>query len=148
MAQGSLQQLIDDIKAQIAAGRMIEAIKRYRDATGAGLMEAREAVALIAAGKLPKDAATISQPDDAAMVQIEAAIRSGRKIEAIRLYREATGGDLKSAKDAVDALEIRLDPQAAVARARALRRTRQVAMIAFLALLGLALLVSVLARWS
>jgi hypothetical protein len=36
-----LQQLLADIRAHIAAGRKIEAIKLYRDATGAGLAEAQ-----------------------------------------------------------------------------------------------------------
>ncbi|HZY40404.1 MAG TPA: hypothetical protein VFF59_00230 [Anaerolineae bacterium] len=44
----------------------------------------------------------------AAYPEIEAAIRSGRKIEAIKRYREAFGTDLKGAKDAVEALEARL----------------------------------------
>jgi ribosomal protein L7/L12 len=44
----------------------------------------------------------------AAYPEIEAAIRAGRKIEAIKLYREAFGTDLKGAKDAVEALEARL----------------------------------------
>lgn len=40
--------------------------------------------------------------------EIEAAIRSGRKIDAIRMYRETYGTDLKSAKEAVEALQSRL----------------------------------------
>lgn len=40
--------------------------------------------------------------------EIEAAIRSGRKIEAIKMYRETYGTDLKSAKEAVEALQSRL----------------------------------------
>ena len=38
-------------------------------------------------------------------VQIAAAIRGGRKIEAIKLYRMATGEGLKEAKDAIDAMD-------------------------------------------
>ena len=40
--------------------------------------------------------------------EIEAAISAGRKIDAIRLYRETYGTDLKSAKEAVEALQSRL----------------------------------------
>lgn len=40
--------------------------------------------------------------------EIEAAIRSGRKIDAIKMYRETYGTDLKSAKEAVEALQSRL----------------------------------------
>ena len=45
---------------------------------------------------------------DAGDPEIEAAILSGHKIEAIRRYREVYGTDLKGAKDAVDALEARI----------------------------------------
>lgn len=148
MTEGSLQQLLDDIKAQIAAGRMIEAIKLYRDATGAGLAEAKEAVELIAAGKPPKDSATMPRPDDAAMRDVESAIMSGQKIEAIRLYRQSTGLDLKSAKEAVDALEIRINPEAVVSKDAAMRRIRRMALIMLLVVAGFVLLISVLFRWS
>lgn len=36
--------------------------------------------------------------------RIGAALEAGRKIEAIKLYREFTGSDLKTAKDAIEAL--------------------------------------------
>ena len=37
---------------------------------------------------------------------IVAALRSGNKIDAIKLYREATGADLKASKDAVEAMVV------------------------------------------
>ena len=37
--------------------------------------------------------------------QIQAALRSGNKIEAIKLYRELTGVGLAEAKDAIDKAE-------------------------------------------
>jgi hypothetical protein len=40
--------------------------------------------------------------------QIESAIFAGRKIEAIKLYREAAGGELADAKRAVEDLEVDL----------------------------------------
>jgi ribosomal protein L7/L12 len=43
-----------------------------------------------------------------ALAQIEAALFGGRKIEAIRLYREATGKGLLEAKNGVEALEAQL----------------------------------------
>ncbi len=39
---------------------------------------------------------------------IQSAIFQGRKIEAIKLYRQATGFGLKEAKDAVDQMEAEL----------------------------------------
>jgi ribosomal protein L7/L12 len=51
---------------------------------------------------------TISMPPDAGRsadpVSVESLVRSGRKIEAIKLLREQTGLGLKEAKDQVDAL--------------------------------------------
>lgn len=45
----------------------------------------------------------------AADPQIEALLRAGQKIDAIKLYRQNYGVDLKGAKDAVDAVESRLN---------------------------------------
>ena len=39
------------------------------------------------------------------MAEVVALLRMNRKIEAIKLYRQMTGTDLKAAKDAVDRLE-------------------------------------------
>jgi ribosomal protein L7/L12 len=137
----SLQTLLDDIKAQIATGNMIAAIKLYRDATGTGLAEAKQAVELIAAGKPPPTGAAPSLSADA-MQEVSALLMAGKKIEAIKLYRTAAGVDLKDAKDAVDALEVRLNPAAVTTRDAA--RVRRLAAVAALIVVGLALLVYVL----
>jgi ribosomal protein L7/L12 len=123
MDTSSLQTLLDDIKAEIAAGNKIAAIKLYRDATGAGLAEAKEAVELIEAGKPPPSGAAATPSADA-MQQVSALVAAGKKIEAIKVYRTAAGVDLKGAKDAVDALEVRLNPAAVATRAAAGRRVR------------------------
>lgn len=141
----SLQQLLDAIKAEIAAGNKIEAIKLYRDATGAGLAEAKEAVELIAAGK-PPQAAESRTPDAAAMDLVREWISAGNIIEAIKIYREATGLGLKESKDAVDRMAMELDPQAFQARAGAMRRLRRTALTAVLVIVGLAVLAFLLSR--
>jgi len=142
----SLQKLLDDIKAEIAAGNKIAAIKLYRDATGAGLAEAKEAVELIAAGKPPKDASRAPQPDEPGLQRVSAAISAGNLIEAIRLYRTATGVGLKEAKEAVDALAMQLNPAAMTVRAAAMRRTQGLALAAVLVVVAVAVLVLVLTR--
>jgi ribosomal protein L7/L12 len=43
--------------------------------------------------------------DEAFMARLAVELGAGRKIEAIKLYRERTGVGLKEAKDAVEALE-------------------------------------------
>ena len=48
------------------------------------------------------------QPPFAASPEIVALVRSGKPIQAIKLYRRMTGVDLKEAKDAIDALRVDL----------------------------------------
>ena len=131
MEPSSLQKLLDDINAQIAAGRMIDAIKLYREATGAGLAEAKEAVELIAAGRPPRSGAAPTLATDA-LQEVSALVKAGRKLEAIKRYRQEAGVDLKGAKDAVDALELEFNPDAVVARAVATRRTLRFLALAVL----------------
>jgi ribosomal protein L7/L12 len=143
----SLQQLLDDIKAAIAAGNKIAAIKLYRDATGAGLAEAKDAVELIAAGKPPPSGAAATPSADAAQ-DVSALLAAGKKIEAIKAYRTATGVGLKEAKDAVDALEGRINPGAVLARDAAMRRFRRVALLALLVAIAVVLLAMALGVFS
>ena len=44
--------------------------------------------------------------------QITAEIKAGRKISAIKIYREATGKGLKEAKDFIEAITVRLPREA------------------------------------
>lgn len=141
----SLRKLLDDVKAEIAAGNKITAIKLYRDATGAGLAEAKEAVELIAAGK-PPPAGAAPTPSADAMQEVSALVMAGKKIEAIRAYRTAAGVDLKDAKDAVDALEARLDPAAVMTREAAMRRLRRLVLSGLAVAAALAAVVFLLAR--
>lgn len=93
------------VHAAIAAGRKIEAIKLYRDLTGVGLKEAKEAVDALERGELvtftPLQAPT---PAAGGMEEITRLARSGQLIAAIKLHRELTGLGLKESKDAVEKL--------------------------------------------
>lgn len=97
----------------LRAGNKIEAIKLYREQTGLGLKEAKDAVdgleKAVNAG-LPIDSMlTAPVPTNPAqgnwMQEVMDEIRAGRKINAIKIYRENSGLGLKESKDAVDALE-------------------------------------------
>jgi kynurenine formamidase/ribosomal protein L7/L12 len=91
----------DELRALMAAGRKIDAIKQYRAATGAGLTDAKNAVeALERAGSPPSRESTDSPFES----EILSLLEQGRKIGAIKLYREKTGVGLKEAKDFIDAL--------------------------------------------
>jgi ribosomal protein L7/L12 len=104
------------VVAEIEAGRRIEAIKLVRERTRLGLADAKALVEALASGADGVDLspvrtsaaddvaqATVDDPDLAAQLVLELA--AGRKLEAIKLYRERTGVGLKQARDAVDALE-------------------------------------------
>lgn len=43
--------------------------------------------------------------------EIETEVRIGRRLEAIKLYRERSGCDLRTAVEAIDAIEARLTPR-------------------------------------
>jgi ribosomal protein L7/L12 len=80
------------------------------------------------------------------MQEVSALILAGKKIEAIRLYRQATGVDLKDSKDAVDALEARINPAAVTTRGAAMQRTLRLAVLALLIVAGIAVLMYLLSR--
>ena len=104
-----------EIKQVLSAGKKIEAIKLFREATGLGLKEAKDAVEALERG----DPVVLSSssafpvtaegfPDInriARLSEVAALAKQGQKIEAIKLYREITGVGLKEAKDAVEAME-------------------------------------------
>jgi ribosomal protein L7/L12 len=101
--------LVDEVKAALQRGNKIEAVKIYKDATGLGLKESKDFVDAVQRGEAPTvlsmpvpnfNRATVDW-----MERVKAQLRKGNKIEAIKIYREATGVGLKEAKDAVDAME-------------------------------------------
>ena len=91
----------------LARGQKIEAIKRYRTLTGVGLKEAKDAVeSWERAGSAPAiPTATPAPAPGGDIAEVHALARSGKKIEAIKRYRELTGVGLKEAKDAVERME-------------------------------------------
>jgi hypothetical protein len=53
-----------------------------------------------------------NEPSEQQWMDIQQELFAGRKIQAIKLYRQAAGVDLKNAKDAMDAYERKLREQA------------------------------------
>ena len=108
------------IHSALQQGSKIEAVKLYREATGASLADSKDAVEAMEGGQkdvLPSMRSSFVRPDLTSappsvgmtpekMNAIVSAISRGQKIEAIKLYREATGLGLAESKDAVEAMEI------------------------------------------
>ena len=77
------------------AGRKIEAIKLYRERTGTGLKEAKNAVEALEAGnplKLPEPL------DSAVESEIVSLLKGGKKIAAIKLYQNGQGQGSRTRK--------------------------------------------------
>ncbi len=106
------------VRTLVKEGRTLEAIRAYREATGADLddalkvvdglqntMEADDAVTPQAdrSGEEGGEMVALDGPDVTALLQ------AGRKLDAIRVYREQTGASLKDATDMIKALERKLD---------------------------------------
>ena len=110
MSTSSQQE--EQIRTLISAGNKIAAIKLYRELTGVGLKEAKDAVEAMERGE------TIGEPvasfqagiQNNALLeeQIKQLLLKRQKIQAIRIYREAHNCGLKDAKDAVDAIEAQM----------------------------------------
>lgn len=107
-----------EVGIMIAQGRKIDAIKLYRQMYGVGLKEAKDAVEKMMRGKpiqVTSSSYTTYQtefsevedqegktPDLNKLAEMGEMIAKGKKIEAIKLYREAYGVSLKEAKEAVE----------------------------------------------
>jgi ribosomal protein L7/L12 len=96
-----------DVVSMLQQGRKIDAIRLYREQTGAGLREAKDAVEALERGEnLPAGARAAGSAGVRADLKADvwALLQDGQKIQAIKFYRERTGCGLKQAKDAVEAV--------------------------------------------
>ncbi len=115
----------DEVLTLVAQGDYDAAARLLQSRRGVTLDEAAAEIDHLRGDITPIDAGSAADP---ITPEIAAAIRAGRKIEAIKLYREAHGVGLKEAKDAVDAADAamrgsRMSPTAAqAARPGLLRR--------------------------
>ena len=105
-----------EIKDLVRQGNKIEAIKIYREMTGVGLKEAKDAVEALAAGEpvvAQASAAGAAFASSAALMdEVKRLLRANKKIEAVKVYREYFDVGLADAKSAVDAAETELKLQA------------------------------------
>lgn len=120
----SKDALREEVERLLSQNQKIKAIKVYRERTGVGLREAKEAVdslddMLRARGPQGffSSAEVQDREIDAGPLLAEAPgeevrryLLAGEKIKAIKAYREQTGVSLKVAKDAVERLQRDLRP--------------------------------------
>jgi len=102
-----VQQIHDYIHSQ----QLINAIKVYREATGASLAEAKNAVEDMARYELSKPASGVRDLDNPILEsRIKSLLARRRKIDAVKIYREEYDVGLKEAKDAVDRIQATMKP--------------------------------------
>ena len=117
-------------------GEKIGAVKLYRQRTGAGLKEAVDAVEAMQRGaQVPDGRPAGTQAADTQ--EIVSLLEQGKKIAAIKLYRDKTGAGLANAKAAVEAL----------ANERGLQLPRSGCAAAVLACALIGLLAARIIRW-
>lgn len=97
-------EFVAELLQCVRAGQKIEAIRRFREATGSSLVEAKDAVEALEAGRQIARGDGPPPPASIADNEILELLRRGNKIAAIKLYRERTGDGLKDSKEAVEAL--------------------------------------------
>ena len=117
---------LDQVRRRLAEQAKMFAVKLYRVKTGAGLAEAKDAIERIRTGRAPVPPPAALPPIGNEARAVGKALRAGDEIEAIRLYRAATGVGLTEAKDAIDAIlaEKRAGARPAAAAKRVVERRR------------------------
>jgi ribosomal protein L7/L12 len=97
----------EQIRELVNQDKKIAAVKLYREYTGASLKEATDAIEKIATGapaKFPEPPQT-GELDSVLRNQIESLLAERKKIEAVKVYRDANNIGLKEAKDAVERIQ-------------------------------------------
>ncbi|MBV6397406.1 MAG: 50S ribosomal protein L7/L12 [Anaerolineales bacterium] len=103
----SLQpQHVQKIHELIDANQIIQAIQVYRSATGVSLAEAKQAVDEMRRMEAARPSSDSRDYDNPVLEsKVKSLLAKGKKIEAVKIYREEYGIGLKEAKDAVDQIE-------------------------------------------
>ncbi|MFC1743037.1 ribosomal protein L7/L12 [Candidatus Riflebacteria bacterium] len=100
-----------EIVTLLAEEKKIQAIKVYREATGLDLKEAKDYIDARQAELQQQPVKGTGHPtglDSEKRNEIMSEIFAGRKVAAIKIYRDVTGQGLKEAKEFVDGLQAEL----------------------------------------
>lgn len=120
-------QLPDDVAKLASDGHKIEAIKRYRELTGVGLKEAKDAIegqedltslerkldrvlrelALNEGDHAVKETSRAVKDAPTMLTEIERLVTLGHLIPAVKQYKTMTGSSLLEAKEAVEQIQLR-----------------------------------------
>ena len=99
---------LDEIRRLVASGNLVEATQRYGQAYDVDEQEARRIIAAIQGGRLATAAAPgMRAPEELtrALEEVQARLKAGDKIGAIKIYREHYDVGLERAKYAVEQIQ-------------------------------------------
>jgi outer membrane protein assembly factor BamB/ribosomal protein L7/L12 len=98
---------LEEVRRLVAGGDLVEAIKRYRQASGVSLRQAQEAVQALRDRRWAEQAAAARSPAELtrALETVRGLLDQGRKVEAVKQYRQVFDVSLARAKYAVDQIE-------------------------------------------
>lgn len=97
------------IQEMLHGDQILLAIKAYREATGVSLADAKAAVERMSQDESTKPPDDVRNRDNPVLeARIKSLLTKGKKIEAVKIYREEYSVSLKDAKDAVDRMEASL----------------------------------------
>jgi ribosomal protein L7/L12 len=95
--------------------QLLQAIMVYRDSTGVGLAEAKEAVEKMAQNEYSKPQAGVRNFDDPVLEgKIRSLLSKGKKIDAVKIYRAEYGTSLQDATNAVERIQATMPRTAAM----------------------------------
>lgn len=111
------KEAAEEIANLLRNNKRLEALKELRAASGADLKRAKEVIDRVAAGQSFRSMVSLkgeeqadsdieTEPklnDEEFDGRLRKLLEKGRKIDAIKLYREQTGASLKEAKEAIEA---------------------------------------------
>ncbi|MBU0494005.1 MAG: hypothetical protein KKA73_30995 [Chloroflexi bacterium] len=99
------EELGRQIRPLLEQGRLIDAIKLYRQLTDADLLEAKNAVDEVARGIAAEPTGMVPGLANEVEKQIRQLLQQERKVDAIKVYRRHIDAGLAEAKHAVDEIE-------------------------------------------
>ena len=100
----AVEYLQQQVRSLLGQGKKLSAVKLYKEQTDVSLMEAKNAVEAIQRGESSKSPPEPNGDMEAELLRL---LESGKKLQAVNLYKQRTGVQLIEAEQAVEALATR-----------------------------------------
>ncbi len=102
----NLPQPSEEVMQYLRDGQKLQAVKAYKEETGCDLKDAKDIIDAIDLNEKSVPAAEKLEDFDEEIINL---VKSGNKLQAVKLYKEKNLVNLKDAKDAIDELYYKLN---------------------------------------